>query len=65
MNLTMPLFSAVKPLPVNRIKNRLFDPDARDYILRVEAADGERLESQVRGAINDFVLGCKADGIWT
>ena len=61
----MPLFSAVKPLPVNRIKNRLFDPDARDYILRVEAADGERLESQVRGAINDFVLGCKADGIWT
>ena len=61
----MPLFSAVEPLPVNRIKNRLFDPDARDYILRVEAADGERLESQVRGAINDFVLGCKADGIWT
>ena len=61
----MPLFTAVEPLPVNRIKNRLFDPDARDYILRVEAADGERLESQVRGAINDFVLGCKADGIWT
>lgn len=61
----MPLFSAVEPLPVNRIRNRLFDPDARDYILRVEAADGERLESQVRGAINDFVLGCKADGIWT
>jgi len=61
----MPLFSAVAPLPVNRIKNRLFDPDARDYILRVEAADGQRLESQVRGAINAFVLGCKADGIWT
>jgi hypothetical protein len=60
----MPLFTAVEPLPVNRIRNRLFDPDARDYILRVEAADGERLESQVRGAINDFVLGCKADGIW-
>jgi hypothetical protein len=61
----MPLFSAVAPLPVNRIKNRLFDPDARDYILRVEAADGERLESQVRGAINAFVVGCKLDGIWT
>ena len=60
----MPLFSAVAPLPVNRIKNRLFDPDARDYILRVEAADGERLESRVRGAINSFVIGCKADGIW-
>jgi hypothetical protein len=61
----MPLFTAVEPLPVNRIKNRLFDPDARDYILRVEAADGDRLESSVRSAINDFVLGCKADGIWT
>lgn len=60
----MPLYSAVAPLPVNRIKNRLFDPDARDYILRVEAADGQRLESQVRGAINAFILGCKADGIW-
>jgi hypothetical protein len=61
----MPLYSATCPLPVNRIKNRLFDPDARDYILRVEAADGQRLESQVRGAINAFVIGCKADGIWT
>ena len=61
----MPLYSATCPLPVNRIKNRLFDADARDYILRVEAADGQRLESQVRGAINAFILGCKADGIWT
>lgn len=61
----MPLYSAVCPLPVNRIKNRLFDADARDYILRVEAADGQRLESQVRGAINAFVIGCKADGTWT
>ena len=60
----MPLFSATCPLPVNRIKNRLFDPDARDYILRVEAADGQPLESQVRGAINSFVIGCKADGNW-
>lgn len=61
----MALYSAVCPLPVNRIKNRLFDADARDYILRVEAADGQRLESQVRGAINAFVIGCKADGTWT
>jgi hypothetical protein len=61
----MPLYSAVCPLPVNRIKNRLFDADARDYILRVEAADGQRLESQVRGAINAFVIGCKTDGTWT
>ena len=61
----MTLYSAVAPLPVNRIKNRLFDPDARNYILRVEAADGQRLESQVRGAINSFVIGCKQDGIWS
>ena len=61
----MPLYSAIAPLPVNRIKNRLFDTDARDYILRVETADGQRLESQVRGAINSFVIGCKADGTWT
>lgn len=42
-----------------------FDPDALDYINRVETADGERLEPRVRTAINQFVLGCKADGIWT
>jgi hypothetical protein len=42
-----------------------FDPDALDYINRVETADGERLEPRVRTAINQFVLGCKQDGIWT
>ena len=42
-----------------------FDPDALDYINRVETADGQRLESRVRTAINQFVLGCKADGVWT
>ena len=42
-----------------------FDPDALDYINRVETADGERLEPRVRTAINQFVLGCKADGIWS
>jgi len=61
----MPLISAKSPLPVNGIKRRIFDPDARDYISRVEAADGQTLEAQVRGAINAFVLGCKQDGIWT
>jgi hypothetical protein len=30
----------------------------------VEAADGQALETGVRDAINAFVLGCKADGIW-
>jgi hypothetical protein len=41
-----------------------FDPDASSYILSVEAADGQQLESGVRDAINAFVVGCKADGIW-
>ena len=42
-----------------------YDEDASDYILAVEAADGPTLEPLTRKAINEFVLGCKADGIWT
>ena len=41
------------------------DPDARRYIAAVQAADGATLEPAVRKAINDFVVGCKADGIWS
>ncbi len=41
-----------------------YDADAATYILAVEAADGQRLEYGVRQAINNFVLGCKEDGIW-
>ena len=41
------------------------DADAATYILAVEAADGASLESGVRQAIDQFVIGCKADGIWT
>jgi len=40
------------------------DPDAAAYIAAVEAADGQALEDGVKDAINDFVIGCKADGIW-
>ena len=40
------------------------DPDAEAYITAVETADGQALEAGVRTAINDFVVGCKADGIW-
>jgi len=42
-----------------------FDADASTYIEAVEAADTQALETGVRYAINDFVLGCKADGIWS
>jgi hypothetical protein len=41
-----------------------FDADALAYITAVEAADGQALESGVKTAINDFVVGCKSDGIW-
>lgn len=40
------------------------DPDAIAYLVAVEAADGQALESGVRLAVNAFVKGCKADGIW-
>ena len=42
-----------------------YDTDAQTYITAVEAADGQALETAVRDAINAFVVGCKADGIWT
>jgi hypothetical protein len=40
------------------------DPDAAAYITNVETADGQPLEEKVKIAIDNFVLGCKADGIW-
>jgi hypothetical protein len=42
----------------------LDDPDAAAYITAVEIADGQPLEIEVRVAIQSFVKGCKADGIW-
>jgi hypothetical protein len=41
-----------------------FDAAASAYIAAVETADGQTLEAGVKTAINDFVVGCKADGIW-
>ena len=47
-------------------KNVAADPDARAYINAVRNADGGRyMEPGVQRAINDFVIGCKADGIWS
>jgi hypothetical protein len=42
-----------------------FDPDAFVYIAAVEAADSNTLEYGVKTAIDAFVVGCKADGIWS
>jgi hypothetical protein len=41
------------------------DADAKDYLSRVHAAEGQTLEPAVALAIESFVVGCKADGIWT
>jgi hypothetical protein len=50
--------------PFAIISQAPFDPDAQAYITAVEAADGQALEDSIRIAINNFVVGCKADGIW-
>ena len=44
-----------------------YDPDAQAYFDRVEGptGDGQALETAIKDAINAFVIGCKADGIWT
>lgn len=43
-----------------------YDPvaQAQAYITAVETADEQALETGVRDAINAFVVGCVADGIW-
>lgn len=42
-----------------------YDPAAQVYFNAVALADGEQLEPAVKKAINDFVVGCKRDGIWS
>lgn len=42
-----------------------FDPDAAAYIRAVEIADTQALEPGVKRAIDNFVRGCKSDGIWS
>lgn len=44
---------------------RSWDADAGVYLKAVEQADAQQLELAVAQAINQFVLGCKADGIWS
>jgi hypothetical protein len=54
-----------KGITLAKANNGIVDPDAIIYINNVEKADGENLEYDTAKAIHDFVLGCKADGIWT
>jgi hypothetical protein len=41
-----------------------YDSTAAAYIAAVEAADGQALENSIKIAYNDFIVGCKSDGIW-
>ncbi len=56
-NLGAGLSTTLSPLPG-------LDVDAANYIDRVIQADQALLESEIQFAINNFVLGCKADGTW-
>lgn len=40
------------------------DPDVGRYISAIERLENRALENNVKMAINDFVVGCKVDGIW-
>jgi hypothetical protein len=40
------------------------DSDVRAYIAAVEQADTQPLEQGIKDAYRDFIVGCKADGIW-
>ena len=42
----------------------IYDYDAIQYVAAVEVADGQALEYEVACAINNFVVGCKLDGVW-
>ena len=58
-----PLYGQLSPL---RIPTSIpLDETALAYIAAVEAADGATLEDGVKSAINNFVAGCKSDGIWS
>lgn len=59
------LWTANEQVVLKRAGLWVLDSDAAAYIAAVEAADGQSLEAGVKIAIRDFVIGCKADGIWT
>lgn len=60
-----PLYGQLSPLRVPTKVREVADTDALAYIAAVQAADGQDLEDSVKFAYEDFILGCKSDGIWT
>jgi hypothetical protein len=47
------------------IPRRNYDADALRYLNAVQLADGQALEPEVQAAVDAFVRGCKADGIFS
>lgn len=62
-----PLYGQISPLriPTKFARGPVSDSDAISYIAAVESADGSSLEDAVKYVIEDFILGCKSDGIWS
>jgi hypothetical protein len=62
-----PLYGQLSPLrvPTKAVRQPVSDADAEAYLVAVEAADLQPIEDGVANAINSFVIGCKADGIWS
>ena len=49
---------------VAQSRRRGFDPDAADYFARIVTA-GSTISETNKTAVNAFIVGCKADGIWS
>lgn len=60
-----PLYGQLSPLRIPTKVREVTDAAAIAYIAAVETADGQALEDAVKFAYEDFILGCKADGIWS
>lgn len=60
-----PLYGQLSPLRIPTKSRALQDSDAIAYIAAVEAADAQTLEDAVKFACEDFIVGCKSDGIWS
>jgi hypothetical protein len=56
----MPLLTSIIAASRRRVT---VDPDAADYFARIVAA-GSTISAGNQAAVNAFVAGCKADGIW-
>ena len=61
-----PLYGQLSPLRIPTSSRFISaDADVLAYVLAVESADGQQLESGVISAVDAFISGCKSDGIWS